>query len=363
MINPKHLLIRADASSTIGTGHIMRCLALAQGWQRRGGRAKFLSCCDSNRLQRRIINEGIDFIHIENPYPDPSDLKTTQDILQKTQRGKSLQTGPWIVIDGYHFDSTYQKLIREEGFNLLVIDDMANQPFYYADIILNQNIHADQSSYHFDSDTKLLLGSDYTILRQEFLTYGTSKREIPGFAHRILVTLGGADSKNVTLEVIKALSMINDPDLQVKIVIGTSNPNLQSLQAALCNLPSTFHLLSSVDNIPELMHWADMAISGGGTTCWEMAFMGLPNLIIILADNQRSNAEELNKAGCSKNLGFYDKLSYEKITLEINKMLRDTGQRKGMSIAGKNLIDGRGIDRVLNEMNTIYDLPEARNGE
>ena len=136
MINPNHLLIRADASSTIGTGHIMRCLALAQGWQRRGGKAKFLSCCDSNRLQRRIINEGFDFNHIENPYPDPSDLKTTLKILQKTQRENSLLftrhsslTSLWLVLDGYHFDSTYQKLIREEGFNLLVIDDMAHQSF------------------------------------------------------------------------------------------------------------------------------------------------------------------------------------------------------------------------------------------
>ena len=351
------LLIRADASSKIGTGHIMRCLALAQAWKKRGGAVTFLSYCKSTELRRRIINEGFDFIDIENSYPDPSDLKTTLSILQKIQNGNSSLvtrhsslTSLWLVIDGYHFDTSYQKAIKEAGYQLLVIDDTAHLPYYYADILLNQNINAERLSYPCDADTKLLLGTRYALLRQEFLAWRDWKRDIPEVAHNILVTLGGADSNNVTIKVIKALNMINDSGLQVKIVTGPSNPNRNSLKDALYLSPLTFYLLPSVNEMPELMAWADIAVSGGGSTCWEMAYIGLPNLIVVLADNQRLGAEGLDKEGCSINFGPLDSLGSEKIANEIEKLIYKKEIRKTMSKAGRNLIDGFGVDRVLDEV-------------
>jgi spore coat polysaccharide biosynthesis predicted glycosyltransferase SpsG len=194
----QNLIIRADADAHMGTGHIMRCIALAQAWQERGGDVTFLSHCDSEALRKRVIDEGFDFIPIEKPHPDSYDLGHTLKILEQFKIQNS-KFKTWFVIDGYHFTPHYQKAIRENGYKLLVIDDMAHLDHYHADILLNQNIHASSLHYSCDRDTVKLMGCEYVLLRKEFLKYKDCKREIPEKAKKILVTMGGADPDNVTL--------------------------------------------------------------------------------------------------------------------------------------------------------------------
>ena len=339
------LLIRADASGRIGTGHIMRCIALAQAWQVRGGQVTFLSHCKSEALHQRIIDEGFDFISIENPHPDPSDLSHTLEILRqlKTQNSK-LKT--WVIIVGYHFTPNYQKAIRENGYRLLVIDDTAHQDHYHADILLNQNIHASSLRYYCDRDTVKLLGCEYVLLRREFLKYKDWKRVIPDKANKILVTMGGSDPDNVTLKVIQALQVIDIPDLEVKLIVGPSNPHVQELQSAISNQQSKINILHDPPNIPELMLWADIAISAGGSTCWELAFTGLPNIILILAENQTRIAEGLNNAGVAINLGWHNKLTDEKIAEAIERMITSYEMRGVMSLLGQKLVGGYGSSKV-----------------
>ena len=139
------LYIRADATTNIGTGHVMRCIALSQAWKDKGGQVVFISHCESKKLQERIIAEGFDFIYIENPHPHPADLDKTIETLSTMNYPSS--TNDWLVVDGYHFDSMYQKKIKEAGYRLLWIDDYGHADRYYADIVLNQNISADASFY------------------------------------------------------------------------------------------------------------------------------------------------------------------------------------------------------------------------
>ncbi|MDY7080712.1 MAG: DegT/DnrJ/EryC1/StrS family aminotransferase [Chloroflexota bacterium] len=134
------LLIRADANVHIGTGHLMRCLALAQGWQTQGGRATFITACESDGLRQRLSDEGFQVIALEHPYPDPADWEITSQVL-------AAHPGAWMVLDGYHFDPAYQRQVKKVGHPLLVIDDMAHLDHYYADVLLNQNIHAEQLDY------------------------------------------------------------------------------------------------------------------------------------------------------------------------------------------------------------------------
>ncbi|HBE44959.1 MAG TPA: hypothetical protein DDW17_05780 [Deltaproteobacteria bacterium] len=117
---------------------------------------------------------------------------------------------------------------------------MNHLPHYHADILLNQNIYAPELNYSCDEDTILLLGSRYVLLRKEFLKYKDFKRTIPKKAKNILVTLGGADPDNVTLKVIKALNLMGDPDIEVKVVVGPANPHIKSLHKALLHSPSSF---------------------------------------------------------------------------------------------------------------------------
>jgi UDP-2,4-diacetamido-2,4,6-trideoxy-beta-L-altropyranose hydrolase len=358
------ILIRIDASVQIGTGHVMRCIPLAQAWQDRGVDVTFLGHCDSESLHQLIIDEGFDFIPIEKPHPDPYDLNRTLEILKqlKTQNSKLIT---WLALDGYHFTPDYQKAIRENGYRLLVIDDMAHLDHYHADILLNQNVHASSLHYSCDRDTVKLLGCEYVLLRREFLKYKDWKREIHNKAKNILVTMGGADSKNVTLKVIKALKLLNDPDLEFKVVVGPNNPHVDTLKNAIHNAPPaplnrapllgiqpgcSMRLVLNATNMSELMAWADVAVSAGGATCWEMAFMGLPNAILVLAENQRKNAESLASAGIALNLGWYEEINELGLTETLNVLMSDQICRKEMSAKGRKLVDGAGTHRALSHM-------------
>lgn len=159
----KNLVVCADARDAsiriAGTDYIMRYLALAQAWQEHSADVTFLSHYDSEALHQCIIDEGFDFIPIKNSHPDPSDIIQTLNVLKRHAPCSTLYaSSPWLALDGYHFTPDYQKAIRERGYRLLVIDDMAHLNHYHADILLNQNIHASNLLYSCDRDTVKTLG-------------------------------------------------------------------------------------------------------------------------------------------------------------------------------------------------------------
>jgi len=341
------LFIRADASAAIGTGHIMRCLALAQAWQDQGGKVTFIGHCESHALRQILLDEGMDFITIEKPHPDSSDLEQTLGALSAIHPSSSKKD--WLVIDGYHFDAAYQKKIKDAGYKLLWIDDYGHADHYYADIVLNQNVSADETFYiHREPYTRLLLGARYCMLRREFRQWQGWQRETPDTAKKILVTLGGGDPDNVTLKVMQALKQVNMPDLEAKIVVGPTNPNLHTLQQEVSD-NANLQIITNATNMPELMAWADLAVSAGGSTCWEMALLGLPNIIIFFADNQRPIAEKLHAGNVALSLGWGNKLTIEDIAQSLEKLLRTKSLRKIFSINSQNLVDGAGAQRVCQE--------------
>jgi len=340
------LVIRADASIQIGTGHLMRCLALAQAWQLDGGQVVFLSHCESDALRQRIINEGIEFIPISNPHPDSRDLENTLEVLRMHSAG-IIGNPAWLVLDGYHFDPAYQQAVRDAGFHLLVIDDMAHLPVYHADILLNQNLGAEKLKYNCDSDTTLLLGSRYVLLRQEFLTWSGWKREIQKVARKVLVTMGGSDPGNMTLKVIHALEQVQVDGLEVVVAVGGSNPHYEVLQSAIRNLQLKIHLERNASNLPELLAWADVSVTAAGSTCWELAFMGVPALVLVWAENQCMVASGLETAGISINLGWYANVTPEDIALRLLELVNSPKIRGEIAKRGRNLVDGNGASRVI----------------
>ena len=344
------LVVRADSTTQIGIGHIMRCIALAQAWQDNGGDVTFLSYCESVGLRKRIIDEGFDFVPIEKPYPDPNDLKRTLLILSNSTNPTNLTPTPWLVIDGYHFTSDYQRQVKEAGHRLLVIDDMAHFDHYYADVVLNQNINAETLQYSCEPYTRLLLGTRYVLLRREFLGWKGWKREIPPVARKVLVTIGGGDPNNVTLKVINALKKLDISDLDVRIVVGPSNPHKEILKNAVLHAPCSMRILQNVENMPELMAWADIAVSAGGSTCWEMAFMGLPSLIITVADNQVGIAEALGKAGAGLDLGWHENISIKQCTQALKEILRDKNKRLCFSEQEQKLVNAKGGQKIIKAM-------------
>jgi UDP-2,4-diacetamido-2,4,6-trideoxy-beta-L-altropyranose hydrolase len=344
----RKLLIRADASTEIGTGHLMRCLALAQAWHAEGGRVTFLSRCDSPALRRRVRDEGARLVSLTGAHPNPADWQATSRFIGRLKPD-------WVVLDGYHFDPEYQKAARAAGVRVLVMDDTAHLPEYHADILLNQNLGAEKLYYHCDEDTRLLLGPRYVMLRTEFLKWRERRREIPQEARKVLVTMGGSDPDNVTLEVIHALERVPFKGLEVIVVLGASNPHRESLQAAVKSSKLMLHdhhvrIVRSPTNMPELMAWAELAVAAGGSTCWELAFMGVPCLVIVLAENQRLVAGHLDAAGVSVDLGWWSGLAGGSFARRVSSLLSDTAKLRDMRDKGRRLVDGKGSQRVVSAL-------------
>ncbi len=345
--NAGRLLIRADAGSRMGTGHVMRCLALAQAWQAAGGRVLFAEAQAVPALDERLRGEGIEIAHLP-----PVVLGSGEDAAATAVLAQQFNA-QWIVIDGYHFGAVYQKQLKEAGFRLLFVDDNGHADHYYADLVLNQNIHAEAALYQRrEPYTRLLLGTSYALLRREFWPWRGWRREIPERARRILVTLGGSDPDNVTLKVIRALQRLDDAELEAVVVVGGSNPHYDSLVTAVAEGEAAIQLQRNVTNMPELMAWADLAVSAGGSTCWELAFMGLPNIILVLADNQCLIAQKLDEAGAALNLGWYENITLEMITHSFATLLNCPDQLQIMSHSGKRIVDGWGSVKVIQIMVT-----------
>jgi UDP-2,4-diacetamido-2,4,6-trideoxy-beta-L-altropyranose hydrolase len=346
-VNP--LLIRTDASVQIGTGHLMRCLALSQAWQDAGGKVVFLMATKAPALEARLQSEGMKIVHLS---VQPGSI---DDAIQTSCYAHQVEAD-WIVVDGYHFGTNYQRIIKNQKCRLLLIDDLGNFEYYYADLILNQNIYAHEELYgNREPYTQLLLGTRYALLRREFLKWRGWRREIPEVARKVLVTMGGSDPDNVTLKVIQALQQVDVDGLEAIVVVGGSNPNHEELQAAVQDSRFPIRLESNVTDMPELMAWADVAVSAAGSTSWELAFMGLPTLTLILADNQCLIAEYLSQMEVTSNLGWYGDLSLGKIARALLEFSEDACKRSNLHQRAKSLVDGNGTQRVLQALMSLPD--------
>lgn len=344
-----NILIRADASLIIGTGHLMRCLALAQTLIQNNYQPILLTNISSNFLESRLINEGIKIIYLLENIDRFTDIKETIKMAKNVN-------SQWVIVDGYQFDSTYQKQLKEAGLKVLFFDDYGHCNYYYADLILNQNLGASESLYpNRESYTQLLLGNDYTLLRKEFLQWQKWQREIKSIAKKILITLGGSDPDNVTLKIIKGLALILDfpqrpltiESLEIIVIVGGSNPHFNLLKFYCERLDLNIKIKQNMTNMTELMAWADLAIAAGGSTNWELLFMGLPSIIITIANNQIDIAKKLDEMGLIINLGWHQNVNIEMIKNAILQVSNSAKTRQKMSKQGRQLIDGYGSLRIV----------------
>jgi len=319
----------------------MRCLALAQAWQDGGGDAVFVTSTGNPRIESRLHDEDIQVELLSSEAGSDDDARETVAVARRSDAAR-------VVVDGYRFGGDFQQSVKDAGLRLLVLHDYGHAKHYWADLVLNQNLHADGSLYSArEPHTRLVLGPRYALLRREFAQWRDWKRTIPEVACKILVTLGGGDPDNVTLNIIEALDRVEVDGLQAIVVVGANNPHYQQLQAAAERSSASIRLQSNVGNMPELMAWADVAVTGGGSTNWELAFMGLPSLIVVLADNQQSVARRLADAGAAIDLGWHESLDAGKLVEQLRDVIHMPARRREMSDRGRDVVDGEGAGRVL----------------
>lgn len=331
------MVVRADASPAIGSGHVMRCLALAKAWQETGGAVTYLSAEMIPAVEQRLASESVAVRRIAGMPGIAEDA----DAVVAAARAAN-----WVVVDGYRFAPDYIRRLKSGGLRVLFFDDDGRFEFYGADVILNQNISASAAMYdQRETFTRLLLGSEYALLRPEFLAE-TKTREHPNVARKILVTMGGSDPDNVTKMVLLALARI-DMEFEARIVIGGGNSRIAELDAIAGKYPGKLRLEVNPPNMAPLMRWADVAISGAGSTCWELAYMGVPSMVIALSRDQQAIAQGLADREIAVSLGWHASLSEERISEALEHLLTDRGRRVAMSERGQKLVDGQGAARVV----------------
>ena len=337
-----NLLFRTDGSRTMGTGHVMRCVALAQAWQDAGGRAVFAMADTTTGIQARLAAESCEVRSVSCA------AGSEQDSAQTIALGREV-VAEWIVVDGYQFLADYQRALKAAGFKVLFLDDYGHATHYSADLVLNQNAYANEKMYAGrEPYTRLLLGTDYCLLRREFSSWRGWKREIAPIGTKILVTMGGSDPENFTTVVVEALCHLGN--IEATIVVGSSNPHFDNLERLTSRCGTRFRLLNSVENMPELMAWADLAIAGAGTTCWEMCLLQLPMALVDLAENQKPIAGVLDTLGAAIHMGTARNMPDDEIEKQVVSLLGSETKRAALSGRCGKLVDGRGTERVLGEL-------------
>jgi UDP-2,4-diacetamido-2,4,6-trideoxy-beta-L-altropyranose hydrolase len=321
----------------------MRCLALAQAWQGSGCRIVYAMASCSAAVADRLRAEEIEISHLGREPGSVQDANATVETAQALG-------SDWIVLDGYHFDERYVAAIRRSGIKLLLLDDFGALKHYAADIVVNQDPVADSRLYlHRDAMTRLLLGTDYTFLRREFLQRARPDREFPAISLRLLLTFGGSDPEHLTELALTELGSVAVAGLEVVILIAPSNPRAAELEAVARNR-SNVRLVRNPPNVPEWMNWCDVAVIAAGSTIWELAYCRVPCIAIAVNEEQLPSMNILHQRGACISLGVGRCLAPGKLAAAIQSLCHDSQRRASLSMNLAAMVDGRGAQRVMAAM-------------
>jgi len=297
------VIFRVDSSIEIGTGHVMRCLTLADHLRLRGHVCEFICQSTPGNMIEFITGNGYKTYTIPCTHINSNKEKniTSNVWLFDAKYSHSIMYEnkyDWLILDNYSLDFKWVNYLTNNFKYVMVIDDLV-QSKQYADLLLNQNLinNASQRYKNLVPETcELFLGPQYSLLRSQF--YNNESRISDGSINHILVYFGANDKYNQASKSLAAIQTF--PNLTAEIIIGLNHPHRQSL---LSNSTSRLNVIESSHNMARSMQKADLALGVCGGAAWERCAMGLPSLVCIIADNQREDAQELHLLGAIENLG------------------------------------------------------------
>jgi spore coat polysaccharide biosynthesis predicted glycosyltransferase SpsG len=257
----------------------------------------------------------------------------------------------WLVVDGYQFGAAYHQAVNVGGWRMLALDDEGRAGRYEADIVLNQNLHASESLYaNRSARTRLLLGPEYALIQRSFFKWRGLGRGNPPIARRVLVTMGGGDLGNITRKAVEALLMTNIEGMEARVALGGANPNYDSvMEAALRGGPS-IRVETDIRDMGEAMAWADIAVTAGGSSIYELFFLGTPFIMITTAENQKPVERAISRLGAGLCLGWHEDVSPERISGELKTVAFSQTARGTLIKRMSELVDGLGAARVAQAM-------------
>ncbi|MDZ7924550.1 MAG: UDP-2,4-diacetamido-2,4,6-trideoxy-beta-L-altropyranose hydrolase [Marinagarivorans sp.] len=368
-----NIAFRVDAAPWIGSGHLMRCLTLAAALAEHGHRCIFICAYLNASFKEKILGQGFECLSL----PAREDvvfniaaqkqqhalwlgISQTLDAAQTIESIKGLKIA-WLVVDHYSLDATWHSELRKHCQKIMVIDDLADRD-YCCDLLLDQNFGRKASDYqkYINADAELLIGTDYCLLRAQFLkAHARSAKVLTQSPKKILLSFGGVDQDNFTLKALKTLVnsgyLSKNPLAQVAILVGGQYPHSIFLNNFINNIllsgrAKNITCHKNIDNVAELMATCDMAIGACGSTVWELCCLAVPALLVATANNQLSAITQLNEAGIIMALQadnfereLTDALNNKNIITELN----------ALSQRALQCVDGKGMARVIKQMETL----------
>ena len=351
------IFIRTDASKKIGSGHVMRCLSLAESLRSYNSTVEFITRSHVSNLDKLIESKG----YIVYSLPSPSKYKVQQGLNKYTTllgvqqdldanetmqilKGKSPD---YLIVDHYSLDYKWENKLRSSAKKIMVIDDLANRN-HDCDVLLDQNyIYNQKSRYHklLPPSVIQLLGPKYALLRKEFQLIGKDRYQSNETIKRVFIFFGGIDSGNLTSMALEAFLHPNLIHLSLNVVIGVNNPNQDILKSQVEKHPHAT-LYVQVDNMADLMKESDIVLGAGGSTIWEWMSIGLPSIVVTTAENQISFVKNLAQDNYIKWLGNSNQVNKEIISNSFLKIINNSKMLSKQSHKGQELVDGSGSQRV-----------------
>jgi len=361
-----NIVIRVDASTRMGLGHLTRCRTLAESLRVHGAVVHFIcrqhpgnqiQTLQNERYSVSALPTAPEQIATDGDYAawlgvsQDQDVDETRAALQATANdGKNAQVD-WLIVDHYGLDERWERQLRPMARRILVIDDLADRP-HDCDLLLDQNYGAGMDSRYHDKlpqKTVCLIGPKYALLRPEYRQWREKRQRKTDQVRRVLVFFGGTDSDNLTGMTLTVLTSPAFKGIAVDVVIGANNPHRDTLAAqALASPNITLH--SPRPHLADLMAEADLAIGAGGTTTWERCCLGLPSLVVSIAENQRPACEALVQYGVIEWVGHHDQVTAANLADALIALINDPARVRSLASASRALVDGNGTQRVIDQL-------------
>lgn len=358
-----NVVFRCDASLQIGTGHVMRCLTLANALEQKGHECTFI-CKDhegnliekirQNGHQAYVLAADKDFDartgELDNRLAHSHWLGSSQAVdATQCQQLLSRQIVDWLIVDHYALDCEWESTLRAFTKQIMVIDDLADRT-HDCDLLLDQNLGMLDTDYAglVPNHCKLLTATKYAILRPEFAQwrdYSLRRHKLTPQLKTLLISLGGVDKDNVTTQILKGLvESVLPKDCKIQVIMGATAPHIDFVKKVASELPWQTDIIVNADNMAELMANADLAIGASGSTTWERCCLGLPSIQLVTAENQAKIAHYLK----TQKVAFviHRNSIRSQLTQIIETLVENPQHLLEVSYKCSTITDGLGIEKV-----------------
>jgi UDP-2,4-diacetamido-2,4,6-trideoxy-beta-L-altropyranose hydrolase len=357
---------RTDASLDIGSGHVMRCLALAHALKERGTESVFFSREHPGNLCDVVSRQGFPVIRFpcgsggnglehpgstSPPHADWLGAGWEDDALLVRQANTGSSHLDWMVVDHYSLDFRWEGDVRQVARKILVIDDLADRP-HDCELLLDQNLYEDMETRYVGltpESCRILLGPVHALLRPEFASARARLARRAGEVRRLLIYFGGVDQSNETTRAVRAFLDLEHPGVEAAVVVGGVNPHRHEVER-LCRGHERLHFLCQVSDMAAQMAAADLSVGAGGASSWERCCVGLPAIVIAIAGNQVAIADALARRGACWFLGESRNIDVTDISEALERRMVDTAALRDASRRAMELTMGRGCDLLCDEM-------------